>query len=162
MMSQWDNGFALHYSWHRLSSTWKLLVCGDISSMNWAVGFTFNWELLFQKWEVGFYSWANSEALWPPQSWGSHLCPSWLFIAFFFSSWVAEVVEQGKNLSKGNDSWFSSCSWWACFFFRSLAVGSKSGYKFFSLSSVDKLEQIYECSEYLPFFILSVGLIWEE
>ncbi|XP_064376230.1 WD repeat domain phosphoinositide-interacting protein 2 isoform X3 [Dromaius novaehollandiae] len=27
----------------------------------------------------------------------------------------------------------------------SLAVGSKSGYKFFSLSSVDKLEQIYEC-----------------
>ncbi|OBS78903.1 hypothetical protein A6R68_18706 [Neotoma lepida] len=28
----------------------------------------------------------------------------------------------------------------------SLAVGSKSGYKFFSLSSVDKLEQIYECS----------------
>lgn len=30
---------------------------------------------------------------------------------------------------------------------RSLAVGSKSGYKFFSLSSVDKLEQIYECSK---------------
>uniref|UniRef100_A0AAX7UMR1 WD repeat domain phosphoinositide-interacting protein 2 n=1 Tax=Astatotilapia calliptera TaxID=8154 RepID=A0AAX7UMR1_ASTCA len=28
----------------------------------------------------------------------------------------------------------------------SLAVGTKSGYKFFSLSSVDKLEQIYECS----------------
>uniref|UniRef100_A0A8C2RJN6 WD repeat domain phosphoinositide-interacting protein 2 n=1 Tax=Capra hircus TaxID=9925 RepID=A0A8C2RJN6_CAPHI len=28
----------------------------------------------------------------------------------------------------------------------SLAVGSKSGYKFFSLSSVDKLEQIYECN----------------
>uniref|UniRef100_A0A669D775 WD repeat domain, phosphoinositide interacting 2 n=1 Tax=Oreochromis niloticus TaxID=8128 RepID=A0A669D775_ORENI len=27
----------------------------------------------------------------------------------------------------------------------SLAVGTKSGYKFFSLSSVDKLEQIYEC-----------------
>lgn len=32
---------------------------------------------------------------------------------------------------------------------RSLAVGTKSGYKFFSLSSVDKLEQIYECSKYL-------------
>lgn len=31
---------------------------------------------------------------------------------------------------------------------RSLAVGTKSGYKFFSLSSVDKLEQIYECSKY--------------
>uniref|UniRef100_A0AAR2L9J0 WD repeat domain phosphoinositide-interacting protein 2 n=1 Tax=Pygocentrus nattereri TaxID=42514 RepID=A0AAR2L9J0_PYGNA len=31
----------------------------------------------------------------------------------------------------------------------SLAVGTKSGYKFFSLSSVDKLEQIYECSKYL-------------
>ncbi|KAB1263223.1 WD repeat domain phosphoinositide-interacting protein 2 [Camelus dromedarius] len=30
---------------------------------------------------------------------------------------------------------------------RSLAVGSKSGYKFFSLSSVDKLEQIYECTD---------------
>ncbi|KAK2498804.1 hypothetical protein MC885_014142 [Smutsia gigantea] len=30
---------------------------------------------------------------------------------------------------------------------RSLAVGSKSGYKFFSLSSVDKLEQIYECRQ---------------
>lgn len=29
----------------------------------------------------------------------------------------------------------------------SLAVGSKSGYKFFSLSSVDKLEQIYECTD---------------
>uniref|UniRef100_A0A8C1YXC2 WD repeat domain, phosphoinositide interacting 2 n=1 Tax=Cyprinus carpio TaxID=7962 RepID=A0A8C1YXC2_CYPCA len=29
----------------------------------------------------------------------------------------------------------------------SLAVGTKSGYKFFSLSSVDKLEQIYECIE---------------
>ncbi|KAE8580011.1 hypothetical protein XENTR_v10024270 [Xenopus tropicalis] len=29
----------------------------------------------------------------------------------------------------------------------SLAVGSKSGYKFFSLSSVDKLEQIYECND---------------
>lgn len=33
---------------------------------------------------------------------------------------------------------------------RSLAVGTKSGYKFFSLSSVDKLEQIYECSKYWP------------
>ncbi|KAG7239438.1 hypothetical protein INR49_028909 [Caranx melampygus] len=31
----------------------------------------------------------------------------------------------------------------------SLAVGTKSGYKFFSLSSVDKLEQIYECSKKL-------------
>lgn len=31
---------------------------------------------------------------------------------------------------------------------RSLAVGTKSGYKFFSLSSVDKLEQIYACSKY--------------
>uniref|UniRef100_A0A8C1IRI8 WD repeat domain phosphoinositide-interacting protein 2 n=1 Tax=Cyprinus carpio TaxID=7962 RepID=A0A8C1IRI8_CYPCA len=30
---------------------------------------------------------------------------------------------------------------------RSLAVGTKSGYKFFSLSSVDKLEQIYECTD---------------
>uniref|UniRef100_A0A8C6KI94 WD repeat domain, phosphoinositide interacting 2 n=1 Tax=Nothobranchius furzeri TaxID=105023 RepID=A0A8C6KI94_NOTFU len=30
----------------------------------------------------------------------------------------------------------------------SLAVGTKSGYKFFSLSSVDKLEQIYECCKY--------------
>ncbi|TKS91665.1 WD repeat domain phosphoinositide-interacting protein 2 [Collichthys lucidus] len=29
----------------------------------------------------------------------------------------------------------------------SLAVGTKSGYKFFSLSSVDKLEQIYECTD---------------
>ncbi|KAK2081931.1 WD repeat domain phosphoinositide-interacting protein 2 [Saguinus oedipus] len=29
----------------------------------------------------------------------------------------------------------------------SLAVSSKSGYKFFSLSSVDKLEQIYECTD---------------
>ncbi|KAL4658226.1 WD repeat domain phosphoinositide-interacting protein 2-like [Arapaima gigas] len=29
----------------------------------------------------------------------------------------------------------------------SLAVGTRSGYKFFSLSSVDKLEQIYECSK---------------
>ncbi|KAF3846719.1 hypothetical protein F7725_003797, partial [Dissostichus mawsoni] len=29
----------------------------------------------------------------------------------------------------------------------SLAVGTKSGYKFFSLSSVDKLEQIYECPD---------------
>ncbi|XP_043831824.1 WD repeat domain phosphoinositide-interacting protein 2-like [Dromiciops gliroides] len=29
----------------------------------------------------------------------------------------------------------------------SLAVGSKSGYKFFSLFSVDKLEQIYECTD---------------
>ncbi|XP_075422061.1 WD repeat domain phosphoinositide-interacting protein 2 isoform X3 [Ascaphus truei] len=29
----------------------------------------------------------------------------------------------------------------------SLAVGSKCGYKFFSLSSVDKLEQIYECTD---------------
>ncbi|KAM8933454.1 WD repeat domain phosphoinositide-interacting protein 2 isoform 1-T1 [Pelodytes ibericus] len=29
----------------------------------------------------------------------------------------------------------------------SLAVGSKSGFKFFSLSSVDKLEQIYECTD---------------
>ncbi|KAJ8284098.1 hypothetical protein COCON_G00029480 [Conger conger] len=29
----------------------------------------------------------------------------------------------------------------------SLAVGTKSGYTFFSLSSVDKLEQIYECTE---------------
>ncbi|XP_077304862.1 WD repeat domain phosphoinositide-interacting protein 2 isoform X1 [Lithobates pipiens] len=29
----------------------------------------------------------------------------------------------------------------------SLAVGIKSGYKFFSLSSVDKLEQIYECTD---------------
>lgn len=28
-----------------------------------------------------------------------------------------------------------------------LAVGSKSRYKFFSLSSVDKLEQIYECAD---------------
>lgn len=34
-----------------------------------------------------------------------------------------------------------------CYFCRSLAVGTKSGYKFFSLSSVDKLEQIYECSK---------------
>uniref|UniRef100_A0AAY5K6Q4 WD repeat domain phosphoinositide-interacting protein 2 n=1 Tax=Esox lucius TaxID=8010 RepID=A0AAY5K6Q4_ESOLU len=30
---------------------------------------------------------------------------------------------------------------------RSLAVGTKSGYKFFSLSAVDKLEQIYECKD---------------
>lgn len=37
-------------------------------------------------------------------------------------------------------------------FCRSLAVGSKSGYKFFSLSSVDKLEQIYECSKCLLYF----------
>ncbi|KAG9349804.1 hypothetical protein JZ751_026157 [Albula glossodonta] len=29
----------------------------------------------------------------------------------------------------------------------SLAVGSKSGYKFFSLSSIEKLEQIYECTD---------------
>uniref|UniRef100_A0A674DSI3 WD repeat domain, phosphoinositide interacting 2 n=1 Tax=Salmo trutta TaxID=8032 RepID=A0A674DSI3_SALTR len=29
----------------------------------------------------------------------------------------------------------------------SLAVGTKSGYKFFSLSTVDKLEQIYECTD---------------
>lgn len=28
--------------------------------------------------------------------------------------------------------------------FRSLAVGTKTGYKLFSLGSVDKLEQIYE------------------
>ncbi|TKC39653.1 hypothetical protein EI555_015328 [Monodon monoceros] len=35
----------------------------------------------------------------------------------------------------------------AVLFDRSLAVGSKSGYKFFSLSSVDKLEQIYECTD---------------
>lgn len=34
-----------------------------------------------------------------------------------------------------------------CHLSRSLAVGTKSGYKFFSLSSVDKLEQIYECSK---------------
>ncbi|XP_025762582.1 WD repeat domain phosphoinositide-interacting protein 2 isoform X2 [Oreochromis niloticus] len=32
----------------------------------------------------------------------------------------------------------------------SLAVGTKSGYKFFSLSSVDKLEQIYECNRVGP------------
>uniref|UniRef100_A0A7N6A753 WD repeat domain phosphoinositide-interacting protein 2 n=1 Tax=Anabas testudineus TaxID=64144 RepID=A0A7N6A753_ANATE len=35
----------------------------------------------------------------------------------------------------------------------SLAVGTKSGYKFFSLSSVDKLEQIYECSKYFHFIL---------
>jgi len=29
-------------------------------------------------------------------------------------------------------------------FFRSLAVGKKSGYKLFSLSSVEKLDQIYD------------------
>lgn len=29
-------------------------------------------------------------------------------------------------------------------YFRSLAVGSKAGYKLFSLSSVDHLEKIYE------------------
>lgn len=28
--------------------------------------------------------------------------------------------------------------------FRSVAVGAKTGYKLFSISSVDKLEQIYE------------------
>lgn len=73
---------------------------------------------------------------------------------YHFSYWANPDggLELGNNLSKGNHSWWSSCSWLACFFCRSLAVGSKSGYKFFSLSSVDKLEQIYECSEYLFFF----------
>lgn len=45
-----------------------------------------------------------------------------------------------------------SSYFWIWLFCRSLAVGSKSGYKFFSLSSVDKLEQIYECSKCLLYF----------
>lgn len=79
-----------------------------------------------------------------------------------FPYWAnpAGGLERGKNLSKGNHSWCSSCSWLACFFCRSLAVGSKSGYKFFSLSSVDKLEQIYECSEYLFFPSFFNPLSW--
>ena len=35
------------------------------------------------------------------------------------------------------------------FYFRSLAVGTKFGYKLFSLSSVEKLEQIYDNGEEL-------------
>ncbi|XP_028561492.1 WD repeat domain phosphoinositide-interacting protein 2 isoform X1 [Podarcis muralis] len=41
----------------------------------------------------------------------------------------------------------------------SLAVGSKSGYKFFSLSSVDKLEQIYECTQ-RGYLAVRCGLGW--
>lgn len=39
-----------------------------------------------------------------------------------------------------------SCS---SFLFSSLAVGSKAGYKLFSLNSVEKLEEIYEYGKYI-------------
>ena len=35
-----------------------------------------------------------------------------------------------------------------CFFFRSLAVGTKNGYKLFSLSNIDKLENIYDSGKF--------------
>ena len=41
-------------------------------------------------------------------------------------------------------------------YFRSIAVGTKSGYKLFSLGSVDKLDSIYENGKFCLFVLLTV------
>lgn len=155
MMRQWCNWFALHYSSHHLPSTLKLLACVKKSPVR------IGQQVYFRLWTLISYMWSrilhpNSVIL---KLFGlirieEAVCVCYGFFGqtfYHFPYWAnpAGGLELGKNLSKGNHSSWSSCSWLACFFCRSLAVGSKSGYKFFSLSSVDKLEQIYECSEYL-------------
>ena len=43
-------------------------------------------------------------------------------------------------------------------YFRSIAVGTKSGYKLFSLGSVDKLDSIYENGKFCLFVLLTVRM----
>ena len=78
--------------------------------------------------------------------------------------WLLAVGSSTCSLMFFSSVMIVTCISWSGrhFFFRSLAVGSKSWYKLYSLNTVDKLEQIYENGKYLLHgrkYSLSVGCL---